>query len=253
MSEDGLLTADNQTTWRDGISEENRSGVSKFDTADSLAKGYLELEKSMGTRIKMPGDDSTSEEKSAFYQKLGRPDTADGYSRPDLAEGETFDEEFLTTMATVAHAEGVSEKQFRGFIDKYIGFQAVRAEKQLAADNAEADTTTKQLHDDWGADYDTNLETSKRALRELVPAEMKDEFVQTMTDKNLDNNLIFIKAFQSIGAKMLDDKLVKGDPVKDKEGYVPANPNSPEMYQFGEDEESKKAREFFKAKGHIYS
>jgi hypothetical protein len=150
MSEPGLLTADNQTTWRDGISEENRSGVSKFDTADSLAKGYLELEKSMGTRIKMPGDDSSDAERSAFYQKLGRPDTADGYSRPELAEGEAFDEEFLTTMASVAHAEGVSEKQFRGFIDKYIGFQAIRAEKQLATENAEAETTTQELHTEWG-------------------------------------------------------------------------------------------------------
>jgi hypothetical protein len=85
-----------------------------------------------------------------------------------------------------------------------------------------------------------------------VPEEIREEFVQLMTDKNLDNNLIFIKAFKSIGDKILDDKLVKGDLPKGEGDYVPSNPNSPEMYQYGEDDESKKAREYFKAKGHTY-
>jgi len=48
-SETNLLTeTDNSEqgtrNWRDGISDEHREGVSKFETQNDLAKGYLELE-----------------------------------------------------------------------------------------------------------------------------------------------------------------------------------------------------------------
>ena len=252
MADEGLLTADT-ATWRDGISEENRSGVSDFESVDALAKGYGELFSKMGGQIKMPDDKSSDEDRSAFYQKLGRPEKPDGYSRPELSEGQEFDEAFLSEMAAVAHAEGVSDKQFMSFIDKYIGLQSQAAEAKVNAENAESDATQKQLHEEWGGDYDKNLEISKRALRELVPVDMKDAFVAVMSEKNLDNNLLFIKAFHSIGSKMMDDTLVKGSPLKPKEGYTPQYPDSPEMYANGEDEDSVRAREWFVAtKGYKY-
>lgn len=253
MTEEGGILTEPQTSWKDGLSEETKSAVSGFETEGSLADGYAALYKKMGTAVQMPTDKTSDEERSAFYQKLGRPETIADYSRPELPEGQEFDESFLSEMAAVAHAEGVSDKQFRGFIDKYIGLQSQAAEAKVSAENAEADATQKQLHEDWGGDYDKNLEISKRALRELVPAEMKDDFIAVMTEKNLDNNMLFIKAFHSIGSKMMDDTLVKGELPKVEKGYVPSNPNSPDMYEHGEDEESAKARAYFRAKGHIYS
>ncbi len=252
MVEDGLLTADTATTWRDGISEENRSGVSDFESVDALAKGYGELFRKMGGQIKMPDDKSSDEDRSAFYQKLGRPETAADYTRPEISKGQEFDEAFLSEMAAVAHAEGVSDKQFMSFIDKYIGLQGQAAEAKVVAENAEADATQKQLHEEWGADYDKNMEISKRALRELVPVDMKDAFVAVMSEKNLDNNLLFIKAFHFIGSKVMDDTLVKGELPKPEEGFVPVNIKSPEMYATGEDEYSVKARAYFVAHGHVY-
>ncbi len=254
MAEEGLLTAEStETTWRDGIEEANRDGVKDFDSVDALAKGYGDMFKMMGSRIKMPTSESTPDEKSAFYQKLGRPDTAAGYTKPELADGESFDEEFLGEMAAVAHAEGVSDKQFRSFIDKYMGYQARTAEQRVAAENAEADTTQKQLHEEWAGDYDKNLEISKRALRELVPADIKDEFVELLKTKNLDNNLLFIKGFHAIGSKMMDDTLVRGDLPKEKEGYKPAFPKSPQMYETADGEEGAMAREWHRANGYVYS
>jgi len=250
MSEDGLLTADNPT-W---FSADNAEFVTTkgWDSADSAISSYRELEKSMGGRVKMPTDESTSEERSAFYQKLGRPESIEGYTRPELAEGQEYDEEFLGEMAAVAHAEGVSDKQFSKFIEKYIGIQASQAEAKLEAENREASATVEELQREWAGDYEKNLEVSKRAIRELVPEDMKDSFAGVLAEKNLDNNLTFIKAMHAIGAQMLDDTLVKGDPPKAKEGYVPANINSPEMYRFGEDEESTQARAYFEGKGFKY-
>lgn len=250
MSEEGLLTADNPTWY----SADNADFVTTkgWDSADSAISSYQELEKSMGGRVKLPTDESTSEERSAFYQKLGAKESADAYTRPELPEGQEYDEAFLGEMAAVAHAEGVSDKAFTSFINKYLGMQESQAEARLEAENRESATTVEELQREWAGDYEKNLEVSKRAIRELVPEDMKEGFAEVLSSKNLDNNLTFIKAMHAIGSQLLDDTLVKGDQPKPDGDYVPANINSPEMYRFGEGEESAKARAYFEAKGFKY-
>ena len=97
MPEPDQQLVDNQavTSYTDGVDEEYRPGVEKFSTINSLAKGYVELEKAYGGTVKLLGDESTPEEKSSFYTKLGRPDTSDGYTRPELAEGKSYDEDLI--------------------------------------------------------------------------------------------------------------------------------------------------------------
>jgi len=250
MSDEGLLTADNPTWY----SADNADFVTTkgWDSADSAISSYQELEKSMGGRVKLPTDESTPEERSAFYQKLGAKASADEYTRPELSEGQEYDEAFLGEMAAVAAAEGVSDKAFSKFIEKYTAIQASQAEAKIEAEARESEATVQELQREWAGDYEKNLEVSKRAIRELVPEDMKEDFAKVLTSKNLDNNLMFIKTMHAIGKQLLDDTLVKGEAPKSKEGYVPANINSPEMYRWGEGEESAKARAYFEANGYKY-
>ncbi len=260
---DSLLAADNQpasTGWKNGIERTlryNKDGgdrLAKFDDNDStgLATSYLELESSLGTRVKMPDDKTTPEETSAFYRKLGAPETADGYTKPELAEGKTYDEEFLSQMSTAAVSEGITNKQFGKLIEKYLGIETAKAEEKIANQNREHDATVQQLQQEWAGQYDKNLKMSQRAWRELVPADLKEEFTAMLMEKGLDNNLIFTKISQILGSKMLDDTFINGAPPKGKPDYVPANINSPEMYSNGDSEECKNARVYFRARGHVY-
>ncbi len=259
---DGLLTADNpaQTAdWKEGVAKEIRFStdgndkLERFSDATSLATSYLEQEKMNSGRVKMPTEETPDSERSAFFQKMGMPGDVSGYSRPEMPEGKGLDEEFFTDMASIAHQEGVSDKQFSAFVNRVIERQVAAEELSITEDNRVAEETLKQLHTDWGADYDKNLEISRRAIKELVPDDMKEDFAALLAEKNLDNNVLFIRAFNSIGAKMMDDTLVKGSEAKDDEPkYAPKYPESPGMYEFGEDEESVKARAYFTAKGHVY-
>ena len=250
MSEDGLLTAE-PTAW---YPEEHKGLVEERGWAESgkFLDSYKSLEKEMSGRVKMPTDESTPEERSAFYQKLGAKASADEYTRPELSEGQEYDEAFLGEMAAVAAAEGVSDKAFSKFIEKYTTIQASQAEAKIEAEARESEATVQELQREWAGDYEKNLEVSKRAIRELVPEDMKEDFAKVLTSKNLDNNLMFIKTMHAIGKQLLDDTLVKGEAPKSKEGYVPANINSPEMYRWGEGEESAKARAYFEANGYKY-
>jgi hypothetical protein len=257
MAEEGLLTEGSvdifESVSRDvRFSNDGNDKLARFkDDPALLANSYLEQEKINSGKVKMPTDASTPEEKSAFYQKMGRPDNAEGYTLPQLAEGKAYDDAFLGEMKTAAHESGVSDSQFGGLIERYLAHESQMAEAKLAASNAEAETTAQALQKEWIGDYDKNLEISKRAIRELVPEGIRDDFVKLISDKDLDNNLIFIKGLHSIGAKLMDDSLVTGTTAKKEEegAYVPQYVNSPTMYRNDESEEGMKAKAYFKAKG----
>ncbi len=239
--------------WTEGIAEENMAAVSKYENLGEFAKGHTHLVSKIGTMVSMPNAETPAEERSAFYQKLGMPGDVSGYSKPEMAEGSTLDEEFFGDMAGIAHAEGVSDKQFGAFVNRVIERQTAAAELKIKDDNRIAEESMNALRGEWKADFDKKVETSKRALRELAPDEIKEELAGILKGFNLDNNVLFIKLFQSIGAKMLDDNLVKGTSEKEKDTYKPEFGKSAEMYQYGEDDESKRARAYFEAQGHVYA
>ena len=244
-----------ETSWSDSIAEGNRAGIAdKYTSLDAFAAGHKELASMMGTAVQIPNDETTPEKRSAFYQKIGMPGDVSGYTKPTIAEGLSLDEEFFGDMAGIAHAEGVSDKQFSAFVNRVIERQVKAAELQAAEDKRINEDATKKLHEDWGVDYDKNVEVSKRALKELVPDDMKEAFTDILVDNNLDNNPVFIKVMNSIGAKMLDDTLVKGSLAEEAEdGYQPKFPKSAELYATMEGEEGVKAREWFtRVKGHKY-
>jgi len=266
MSEEaGLLTADNPVAapvadagnWKDSVTRETRFSadghdkLERFTDPTSLANSYLEMEKMNSGRVKIPGTESTPEEKGAFYQKLGRPDNAEGYNLPALPEGQTYDEALINNMRGVAFESGVSDAQFSGLVSKFVQAQGEVAEAQLAANNAESEATVSELQTEWQGDYDKNLEVSKRALRELVADDMREPLINLITEKNLDNNKLFVKFLHSVGSKTLDDTFVKGDPAQPKveEGYVPKYVNSPSMYKNDESEDGVKAKAYFASKG----
>lgn len=246
-----LLTAtntgeDNQTTTTqtNWYPEEYKDVVAQkgWASANDALKSYTELEKAMGGRVKMPTPESSAEEVSAFYAKIGRPENPDGYEIKDIPENVPRDENLESLMRKVAFDNGVPKAAFEAQIKSY--FDAISqsiTQSRVEGENA--------LKGEWKDKYDTNLEIAKRFAREGG-----EEFFDFLHDSGLGNNPIIIKAFFVYGTKILDDSLIKGEAggeTTDK-GYAPQYPDSPEMYTTGDDEESIKAREWFKAKGHRY-
>ncbi len=259
MAEGDILTADTpaETTWNSGVAEEHQSAISMFTDTPSLAKGYSELFSKMGNSTKIPTDESTPEEKSAFYKQLGRPDAADGYTKPALGEGQELDAEFFTKMSTIAHGKGCSDALFselsKGFIEHAAHIQTQQAEAEVVEFNRYREESDRALHEELGADYDRDIELSKRAYTEYASDELK-ELLETDKFKGLRNEPSFIKMMRDMGKKNMDDTFVKGDGQVEKpaDNYRPNSPNSPTMYANLDGEDGRKARAFFRAKGHVY-
>ncbi len=248
MSEEGTPVTE---AWH---SQENSElvTVKGWKSADEAVNSYRELEKTMGTKIQMPDDKTTPEEKSAFYQKLGRPETAADYTRPTLPEGKVLDEDFYSYMTAAAMECGASDVHLGFLMQKYIAYQSKLEGVKEATKEAQSDADDKTSHEEWGGDYDKNSEIARRAFTELAPEEIREPLSVLIKDKGLEFNPIFKKFLFSIGSKMMDDTLVKGDLPKAEPGYTPQYPNSPEMYANGESEETVKGRAWHTAHGHTY-
>jgi hypothetical protein len=256
MDEPTGLAEGNQTTtqkvWTDDIPTEYRDAVAKkgWTGHDSFYKSYFELEKTLGTRVKIPGGDAPPEEKSAFYAKMGRPDTPDGYqiARPEnLPEGMRYDETLEGTVRTAAHELGLSQNQLNTLAKIYNDYQVkayTTRQDELARERLASET---QLKGEWKENYDANVQVAHRGMKELVPAELREKFIGAFDEKGLGNHPDIIRGFFEIGKKILNDTFVKGEGQGAEEGYVPANPKSPEMYAYGDDEDSKKSRAWFRA------
>jgi hypothetical protein len=83
--------------------------LGKFDDVDSLAKSYQELQSRMGNSVRIPNADSSAEEVSLFYQKMGMPESPEGYT---VGEGM---EEMLEGFKPMAHSANLTQRQFDHF------------------------------------------------------------------------------------------------------------------------------------------
>lgn len=220
-------------------------------TKDAVYESYFALEKSMGDKVKIPTAESSAEDISSFYQKIGCPEKPDGYEilRPELPEGMEYDEQFETDIRGIAKDIGITQSQMGRLFAAYNDYQINGFNAQTAEITAGFQAGQKALHEEWGGEYDANVQIAQQACKELG----SDEFAEMLVTTGIGNNAVFVKTFCGIGKKIINDSFVSGSlATKEVDGYVPASPNSPQQYTNMDGENGAKARAYFRAKGHIY-
>lgn len=124
---------------------------------------YRNLEKLVGAPadqvLKLPTDD-TPESWAPIYNKLGRPETADGYKLP-VPDG--ADPAFSKQASEAFHKAGVSQKQAEA-LTTWWNEQAAGAIKTQSDDTAKRDTEQlTKLNVKWGANMQANSAIVDRA------------------------------------------------------------------------------------------
>lgn len=130
-----------------------------FPGPEQAVKTAYNLEKLMGAdkagrTVTMLGDDATPEQRNEFYGKLGRPDSADGYTFK-LNEG--ADTARLDSMRDKAHNLGITDAQFSGLAEadmEYLNTLNQTNDNEAAISRADAEL---QLKKDWGAAYELKV------------------------------------------------------------------------------------------------
>ncbi len=240
---ESLLSPEPATTTEAWYGEDNKEFVGNkgWEGPDDVIKSYREIEKTFSGRVKMPTPESSAEEIRAFYQKTGCPENPEGYEISEEVAGAFRNEGVENEMKNIAYEMGVSKQAFEAIVKGYYD--------KMNADLAHnAEISKAELQKEFGDKYDGEMAIAKRFYETC-----SDEFKQLLESTGLGNSAIVIKEFINKGKQTMADTLVKGEVSGDKEdGYEPQYKTSPEMYAAGESPESEKARNWFKARGHVY-
>jgi hypothetical protein len=188
-----------------------------------LARAAHEQEKMLGGMIKLPGKDATPEDLAAFYNRLGRPEKADGYDfkvPENLPEGLPYDGERAQWLKTELHKVGLTGAQAQAVHDLYVSdiVQQHGAGAQQLQQKAIA--ATEALTKRWGPlDGDTaraNFEIADRVFTDVpggqeLLAELKTLGLVGPNKEVLSEPLAL--TLSAIGAALFkEDKVLRGSP-----------------------------------------
>ena len=206
LEETEAVTSDNlidtvaevkEDTWQTQYLSEDLQGndtLSKFKDVSSLGNSYVELQKLVGSRVKVPTDDSTEEDVNSFYNQIGRPESPDKYSI-DLPS-DSYPQEVIQSFLKEAHASGLTNKQAQSAINFY---NTIETDGQINSDAAmqqakvDAESALKK---EWGpSEYAKELAVSRRAFNRFADDDLK-AFVN---DTGVTNNVAMIKFLNRIG------------------------------------------------------
>lgn len=208
-----------QEQWYDslGLDDEAKGVIQNkgWQDAGSIIKSYRELEKFSGRDksdfLEIPkGEDA---DYSAVWNKLGRPENPDGY--------ELNDEQDIAKSAREAfYNAGLTKKQasqLQEWFEKYaIDFDKANQEKRAQELDERNKNAIDALKKEWGADFDSNAELCKTAVRKYG-----------ITDEQLDaiGDIIGLEKV----TKMFLDAAVRTDADKPLTGYESGGKETPEQ------------------------
>jgi|TARA_R110000744_G_scaffold97114_2_gene187689 hypothetical protein len=206
LEETEAVTSDNlidtvaevkEDTWQTQYLSEDLQGndtLSKFKDVGSLGNSYVELQKLVGSRVKVPTDDSTEEDVNSFYNQIGRPESPEKYSI-DLPS-DSYPQEVIQSFLKEAHASGLTNKQAQAAINFY---NTIETDGQINSDAAmqqakvDAESALKK---EWGpSEYAKELAVSRRAFNRFADDDLK-AFVN---ETGVTNNVAMIKFLNRIG------------------------------------------------------
>jgi len=184
-------------------SVQNLMAAKKWTNISQIADGYTELEKFKGigdeNRLTLPeGDDP--EAWGEVYNRLGRPETYDGYEFENDTGVEISDELF-DKFKQFAHQEGYTQKQLAGAVRFQL--EAVKAQQELAmqAENEAIENNIKALKEKFGeVEYKAKVAIARTTAEKLG-------IYKTLEAKGLASDVDMIVMLDNIENKTGEDMI----------------------------------------------
>lgn len=155
--------------WHAGLElpDEDRQFIETkgYKTPGDLVKAYRDAEAYQGRSIALPGEDAKPEDWGKLWNRLGRPETADGYrfDGVDLSKLDDNAKAALDWFKAQAHDQGLTTRQAASL---YAATTRRGAEQREAAQKA-VDDELAALDAEWGGAAEGNKELAKRAAQAL--------------------------------------------------------------------------------------
>ena len=147
----------------------------------------------------MPKND---EEKGELYNKLGRPETSEGY---ELAVPQGYEEyypaEMLKSFKDTGHKLGLNAEQMQGLVEWQKGSVDYQYNQSMISGEAVGVSTAEALKEEFGAEYDKNMRSAQRALRVYGNRAIQDK----LADPRYGNDPDLIRMLAAAGKDITED------------------------------------------------
>ena len=214
------------SSWKESISEEFRKdpSIEKFTEIDALAKSYINATKMIGQdKIVIPTNNSTEDQWSEVYQKLGRPESADKYQLDAKSEAVPIDENAVKQFAENAHKLGLNNKQAQGILEFYKNnMEGTAQQSKIDTETAQVQAE-QQLRQEWGRDFEGKVKQAGALAKANINPEVLDMELKDGT--RVGDHPEIIKGFAKIAGMMSEDKIISTeseniDSTKDIESEI---------------------------------
>jgi hypothetical protein len=186
-----------------------------------LFTGYRALEKELSTRVKLPDDTATPEERDAFAKRLGFTGDPKDYTfappadlPPEVPYNGKLAEAFRDWSIEQRLTPGVAKK----FHDNFAAFVVEQHKADIKAYADEVQARSKTAHEEivkaWGdtksADYQKNLEASRRAFNDPKLGKLKEVLMSAgmITPDGLYTSFELAHLLASHGQNFLNDTVI---------------------------------------------
>lgn len=201
------------TQFTTGLPEDIRTEPSfqRIKDFDGLAKSYVNAQKTIGkdpdSLLEIPDwDDAEAAEK--LFNKLGRPEAADGYERFGIGEDVQVDDGLIAWAPKAFHEVGLTKRQADALVGKWQEFATERAEKVKEEAGIKAQADMADLEKKWGKAYDAKIAAGQKAARKFGDPEIIDKLEGAMGTAGV------LEMMANIGEALAEDS-ADGDPPAD--------------------------------------
>ena len=197
------------TSWKEAISEEFRQdpNIEKFTEIDALAKSYINATKMIGQdKVALPNKNSTEDQWNEFYDKAGRPESADKYSLDVKSDVVPLDNGAVKQFAENAHKLGLSNKQAQGVLEFYKNSMEGTAQQSKVDTETAQVQAEQELRQEWGREFENNVKKAGALAKANINSDILD--LELKSGIRVGDHPELIKGFAKIASMMSEDKIV---------------------------------------------
>lgn len=158
---------------------QGNKSLDKFKDISSVFQSYANLEERLGKKgVTIPDENSSQEEWDQFKEALNIPSDPQNVELPDpenMPDGFQQDEKFVEQFKEAMVEAGIPESAAKTLWQRFHDWADERYQ-QMNQQTEEAKTRARdELRQEWGRQYDHNVEAARRAAESLGVLEQLDQ------------------------------------------------------------------------------
>ncbi len=199
------------------VAHREKDWAKNINSADDLFTQFENAQALVGRSVQLPGETATGEDWNAVFNKLGRPESVDGYEINAPADSDEATKQQVNGLKELFHKQGVTKKQATSLIEGFQSMSKAQQDALLAAQATKDSEFEKLVNSIFGDKADEAKKVSRNLLDKFAPDALKDK-LKDMSETQMTAVAAVLKG--------ITDKYISQDDLRDLGGMTASSGKS---------------------------